>query len=348
MKKLLYILITSSLFFTACDIKEEGVSDEKILKITTPYGDQLITGYDVPLAAKDLAGNDLTSSAVFYIDGQSQSSNTVRFSQAGSYQITASVTLDGQTITSQPYVVNVIEPRHSTKILIEDYTGTWCTNCPRVAYKLDQAVSQNNHIIPVAIHYSRWAGDDPFGFDDATTLLSDYNISGLPSPVVNRVKGFIWDEQYSTLQTELDKTQPLGLAITSNINGNEINIDVMVRFDMDMSQKNLSLVVYLTENGLHADQANATNYYGGQDPIPDFEQNHTLRAALNNLYGTGLPANETKANQTYNYHLNTPIPGNISNISNCEIVAFILEGSQQDARLINIQKAAVGNSQDFD
>ncbi len=348
MKKLLYFFIFSSLFLSSCDIKEEGISDERILEVSTPFGEQLITNYDIPLKAKDGAGTDLTTTATFYVDGQAQNSNVVRFTQAGTYQITASVTLDGQTMTSQPYQVNVITPSHSTKILVEDYTGTWCTNCPRVAYKLEQAVSQNDHIIPVAIHYSRWQGDDPLGFDEATTLLQDFGISGLPSPVVNRTHGFIWDEQYSTLLDELNKSQPLGLSISSSVNNGNLNIDISVRFDMNMSQKDLSLVIYLTENGLHADQANATSYYGGQDPIPDFEQDHTLRAALAGLYGTDIPETETPENHTFTYHLDSNVPNNVSDINQCDIVAFVIEGSQANGKLINIQRAAVGSTQNFD
>ena len=348
MKKLFFSFAVLILLFTSCDIKEEGVSDALIIEVDNPYGTQLITNYKVPFYAKNRAGNDLTSSAVFYVNGIAQSTNEISFEQTGSYEITTSVTLDGQTINSDAYAINVIEPRHSTKIMVEDYTGTWCTNCPRVAYKLEQAVSSNNHIIPVAIHYSRWSGDDPFGFSEIRTLTSDYNISALPSPIVNRTLGFVWDENYSTLQAELEKSQPLGLAVYSNVSGSTLNIDVSVRFDMDMSKKNLNLVLYLTENGLHADQANGTSYYGGQDPIPNFEQKHCLRAALIGLYGTTIPAGETTANAVYHYNYSGSIPAEVSDINNCDIEAFIIDGNDKNAKLINIQKAAVGETKDFD
>jgi len=348
MNKFAFLFLFSALFFVSCDIKEEGVSDDVILEVDNPYGQQLITGYDIPFEAKLRAGNDLTNSAVFYIDGQAQNGPVLRFSQPGTHQVSASVTLDGQVVNSDNYEVNVISPRHSTKVLIEDYTGTWCTNCPRVTYKLEQAVSQNDHIIPVAIHYSRYTGDDQFGFDQANTLVSDFDISAFPTPIVKRSLGFVWDESLSTLQAELSKSQPLGIAIASSVSGNNLSIDVSVRFDMDMSKQNLHLVLYLTENGLHADQANGTTYYGGQDPIPNFEHNHTLRASLNGVYGVALPANDAVANQTITYHLSAAIPSQVSDINNCEIEAFIINGEDQNAKFVNIQKVAVGNSIDFD
>jgi len=349
MKKLFFSFAILILLFSSCDIKEEGVSDTLIIEVDNPYGTQLITNYKVPFTAKTRSGNDLTTAAVFYVNGQAQNTNEISFDQTGSYEITATATLDGQTINSDAYTVNVINPRHSTKIMVEDYTATWCTNCPRVAYHLEEAVSQNSHIIPVAIHQSRYPGDDPFGFSEVTTLINDFQITGgLPSPIVNRTIGFIWDETYSTLHNELEKSQPLGLAITSNVTGNTINIDVAVRFDMDLSKQNLNLVLYLTENGLHADQANGTSFYGGQDPIPNFEQKHCLRTALIGLYGTSIPSGETTTNAVYHYQFSGSIPPEVSDINNCDIEAFIIDGHDQHAQLINIQKAAVGETKDFD
>jgi len=348
MNRFVLIFLFSALFLVSCDKKEEGISDELILEVNNPFGQQLITDYDIPFEAKLRTGNDLTNSAVFYIDGQAQNGHVLQFSQPGTHQVSAGITLDGQTLTSANYEVNVITPRHSTKVLVEDYTGTWCTNCPRVAYKLEQAVSQNDHIIPVGIHQSRYPGDDPFGFDQVTDLISDYNISGLPSPVVNRTLGFIWDENYSTLEAELNKSQPLGMSISSSVSGTDLSIDVSVRFDMDMSKQDLQLVLYLTENGLHADQANATSYYGGQDPIPDFEQKHVLRAALNGLYGATLSSSNTGADQTFTYHLSVSVPSQVTDINNCDIEAFVINGNDQNAKFINIQKAAVGTTKDFD
>ena len=348
MNKLLAGFSILLLLFTSCDIKEEGISDTLIIEVGNPYGTQLITNYQVPFSAKNVSGTDLTNAAVFYVNGVEQNSNEIVFDQTGTYEVKASVTLDGQIIESQPYNVNVIAPRHSTKILVEDYTGTWCTNCPRVTYNLEQAVSQNDHIIPAAIHKSRWAGDDPFGFADIQTLTNDYGISQYPTPIINRTLGFVWDETANSLQTELDKSQGLGLAINSNITGNTLNTDISVRFDMDFSKKNLNLVIYLTENHLFADQANGTNYYGGQDPIPDFEHNHTLRAALTGVYGQTIPADETTANAVYHYQFSGNIPSEVSDINNCDIVAFVLDGNDKNAKLINIQKAAIGENKNFD
>ncbi|MGK4569344.1 hypothetical protein [Flavobacterium sp. 3HN19-14] len=47
------------------------------------------------------------------------------------------------------------------RVLIEDYTGTWCGNCTRVAYGIDQAKAISDRVVSVAIH----SGDDPYDFE---------------------------------------------------------------------------------------------------------------------------------------------------------------------------------------
>ena len=46
------------------------------------------------------------------------------------------------------------------RVLIEDYTGTWCGNCTRVSYAIEQVKAQNDKVVTVAIHN----GHDPFHF----------------------------------------------------------------------------------------------------------------------------------------------------------------------------------------
>ena len=46
------------------------------------------------------------------------------------------------------------------RVLIEDYTGTWCGNCTRVSYAIEQVKAQNDKVVTVAIHN----GNDPFHF----------------------------------------------------------------------------------------------------------------------------------------------------------------------------------------
>src|ERR1700719_2334024 len=44
------------------------------------------------------------------------------------------------------------------QVLIEDYTGHTCGNCPYAAYKLDTMITQNGKlIVPIAVHAGQFA-----------------------------------------------------------------------------------------------------------------------------------------------------------------------------------------------
>lgn len=333
-------------FFTSCDIKEEGIDANSKIYIESVYGNQVVTDYDTTFVAKDASGNDISANVTFYIDGVPQSAAVLRFHNAGAYQVKADISVDGTTKESDALTINVIEPRHSTKVLVEDFTGTWCVNCPRVAFHLEEAVNQDQHIIPVGVHFSHPPQvTDPFGFVNVSDLTTPYHISAFPTPFLNR--NTVWDEQVGSLQQKIQKHQALGLAINSSVNAGNLTIDVKSRFDMNMSDADLFLVVYITENALFADQSNSTTYYGGQNPIPNFEHKHTLRVALNGVMGTQIPKNETQVNHTFVYHYSSVIPSEISDINNCEIVAFIGKNTPIDD-VLNVQKAAIGTDKNFD
>ncbi len=345
MKKFFYsIIILFSLF--SCDIKEKGIEAQEKINIENKFGNQVITNYDIPLKATDIAGNDITSQTEFFVDGNAINGNILNFPSPGTHIITAQINIDGETKASDPLNLNVIDPQSSTKILVEDFTGTWCVNCPRITYKLEQAVSQNDHIVPTAIHgsFNTTSAYDPFGYNNINYFTNNYNISSFPTALVN--KDFVWDENYSSLQTVLDKNKPLGLAINSTVSGNTLNVEVKVRFDMDFSSEDLRLVIYFNENGLIHDQANGTSFYGGQNPIPDFEHNHTLRAALVGENGIIIDQNKG-TNQIFTYTYSGNIPSNIEDINNCEIVAFVTANGNP-IHTINVQKAAINSQQDFD
>ncbi len=345
MKIFNFILFFSIIFFFNCNKQESGIDINSIhFSIESPYGEHYITDYPVSFAAKDDKGNDITASVKFYVNGQEINGNVYTFYQPGQYQINAKWDLGGTLKDANNIIqAQVIDPRSETRVLMEDFTGTWCVNCPRVQYKIEQLLMQESRVVAVAIH-DRANQTDPFHFDQVGELTSAYNIYGYPTPLLNRNE--VWDEEFSSVQNYLNKSQPLGVKISNQINGNSLDIQVKVRFDMDLKNENLKLVVFALENGLYADQANATDYYGGQDPIPDMEHNHVLRYAFTSVLGDNIPASECVYNNEYEWNFTGSIPSAVENPNNMEIVAFVVAG-ENPPYVVNVNKAVVNTSVDY-
>lgn len=291
----------------------------------------------------DDLGNNV-SGLVTYNAESGALDNPATFASAGTYNVTATFTLqDNSTITSNTVVIQAVESTHTTKVMIEDYTGTWCQYCPRLAYALDQAVAANNNIIPVAIH-----DDNDMPFPNVNELLNTFGITGFPSGRVNRTIN--WNESTNQPVSLLSNRQNMGLAINSSISGNTISAEVKVHYDLEPNSAN-RLVVYLLENGLVYPQVNFYNgdpsspFFQQGNPIMDYVHNHTARTTFTNMFGDNIPAAEATTGNTYTVNYNLTVPGSVQNTANLELVAFTVG---PDNKVLNVQKASLGENKDFD
>jgi hypothetical protein len=225
-------------------------------------------------------------------------------------------------------------------VLIEDYTGTWCGYCARVSYAIERVFevvepfeNESERAIAVAIH----SGPDPYNFTNIQplkNLISPNSALGLPQSRLNRT--IVWEENEADHIAQVKKLSSnncgLGIAMTSDVADNTINLDVKIKFAENYS--GIKLVVYVLENHLIYDQRNYTNYYNGQNPIAAFEHNHVLRSSLTNLLGDGLSGTIYGAETRISYSV--PVPANVSNSNNLSFVAFVVDENNLviNARLI--------------
>jgi Outer membrane protein Omp28 len=236
------------------------------------------------------------------------------------------------------------------RVLIEDYTGTWCVNCPTVSYGIEQLKLQTDKAVPVAIHRGpNAASSDPFNFDAAQPLEDLVGVaSQYPTAKLNRIKDWRYP-QYT--QNNLDiainlttgEVVRLGLAMNAELSGNTVNLNVKAKFFKDYT--NLKLVVYVLENDLIYPQKNSTNFYGGLSVIPNFEHDHVVRATFTDILGDAIPSAETFFENVYTRNFSVAIPANIANTANMEFVAFVVG---QDNKAINVRSSKLGDNQDFE
>ena len=229
------------------------------------------------------------------------------------------------------------------RVLIEDYTGTWCGNCTRVAYAIDQVNAESDKAVTVAIHN----GNDPYHFDGIAplkNLILPNSPLALPVSRLNRMNVWTFPEPTNT-QEAINLTgnnSGLGIAMNSTVENGMINLDVNIKFALNFTD--LKLVVYLLEDDLVYLQRNYTTYYDNVNPIPAYTHNHVLRAAMTNILGDAITEN-TEAGSTITRNFSIPVPENIENASNLNFVAFLV-GSDNVA--INTRASHANEDQEFE
>lgn len=227
-------------------------------------------------------------------------------------------------------------------VLIEDYTGTWCGNCTRVAWAIEQTKLQSDKVVSVAIHN----GNDPYHFNGIAplkNLILPNSPLALPVSRLNRMTVWTFPET-SNIQQALDLTSSnttIGLALNTEVTNNHIQVQVKLRCLEAYSD--LHLVVYLLENHLLYNQRNYnSDLYGGQNPIINFEHNHVLRATLTDIVGDSITGTTFNSTQTFNF--TDAIPSNVTNANNLTFVAFVTNASNQ---VLNVREAGPNEQQNF-
>lgn len=237
-----------------------------------------------------------------------------------------------------------IAGKFKKNVLIEDYTGTWCQFCPRVIYGIQKVETEGLSAYPVAIHRGNPPGSssavDPFNFP-ASALETSIGLTGYPTAKLNRTTTWINETSTYEVKSLIKLNADLGIAMNSNVSGSNINLDVNVKFDANLT--GLKLIVYILEDNLIYNQINSTSYFGGANPIVNMEHDHVLRACLTDLVnGDALTGTNDGAIVTKNF--NITVPSNISNSANMSFIAFVV-GS--DGKAINVRAALPNVNQTF-
>lgn len=226
-------------------------------------------------------------------------------------------------------------------VLVEDYTGTWCGNCTRVAYGIEKVLEATDRAVVVAIHN----GNDPYHFADYQPLKDmispDHDLE-LPQARLNRV--ITWIDPDTNLQDAINLTSNncgLGIAMTSTVADGNIDLDVKVKCAQNFS--NLKLVVYVLEDNLIYRQINYSSiYYGGVHVLNNFEHDHVLRSSLTHV--TGNPIGGTNFDQTVTTSFSIPVPSSVSNVENMSFVAIVTDANNN---AINSRAAHPNEDQPF-
>jgi len=289
-------------------------------------------------------GVDVTQESDIYVNGELISGTTFTKDEVGIYEIKAKFDI----YETEPELVEFFDgfvTNFRKRVLVEDYTGTWCGWCPRISYAMELVEEQTDNAVLVAIHRAPSGTSDPYTFEEADPLEAIINAPGYPKGFLNRMTRWSFPEPDNIGQV-VGLTQglnpKLGLKLNSSNQGNSYTLDVGVKFANNFS--GLKLVVYLLENGLIYPQVNYTSYYN-TNPIPDYEHNHTLRSTLTDILGDPISESETRVNLEYERTFNFELPAVIENSDNIEFVAFIID---QEGHVLNVRKSSLGELQDYE
>src|SRR5690606_34990124 len=141
----IFLLVCSGLMIS-CGTEEEPHETALIVTVSSPT---VSVGTPVTFLASTNVDGDLTSVATFFVNGEQIEGNSFTPIEANdSNEVYA--TYNGMTSAIANFAsTEVVPSEYTQKVLVEDYTGTWCSYCPRMAAILDFFTEYNENVIPI-------------------------------------------------------------------------------------------------------------------------------------------------------------------------------------------------------
>jgi len=264
---------------------------------------------EIPFKIINEEGVDVTELATFYVDGAAIGGASFSSGVIGDFEVYGVYMEDGVEITTNPETFSVIIPKR--KVVIEDYTGTWCGFCPRVANAVNLLKEETDDIAIVAIHETANSFEDPMHFDQVQLLKDAFGIEGFPAAKINRSVDWATPHVVEDVTAIAGLDTNLALALNSELIDGELTVQINVVYEEGSSQGD-KLVVYLLEDGIIYDQVNyydqdsSSPFYNAGSPIPGFVHNEVLRNSLSSVLGDEIPVTSALTEYVTSYVITLP------------------------------------------
>jgi len=199
------------------------------------------------------------------------------------------------------------------KILLEDFTGMKCPNCPRAARTATTLTSQNANLVVVAVHAGGFA--QPFGKYtlDLRTNVGDkwnssegFSIPSYPNGIINRKRYganelVVIDTKWSSV-IDAAKSDPmrLKLLVTSKYDTTvkSLNVSATATF-VTANANDVNLTAIIIEDGIVGKQLD------GSVDIEEYDFEHVLRGTLNGDWGQKLNKKPIVAGDTVSMNISS-------------------------------------------
>lgn len=230
------------------------------------------------------------------------------------------------------------------KVLLEEFTGQRCVNCPEAHEVIKKLQEQyGDDLVVVSINAGQFGIKAPTGLmqEDGNAYADRWNITAYPAGVVDRTSGVLNSDQWSTyIREEAGKKTDLEVNLSAALSEDGETIDITTNLLSSQALKG-NLQLWVVENGIVALQ------FDGDERITDYVHNNVFRACVNGLSGQEI---SLSANVEYDYENSIAVQRDETyklanwNTDNLYIVGFVYDS----AGVIQVEKVKVSTGTSSD
>jgi hypothetical protein len=236
------------------------------------------------------------------------------------------------------------------KVLVEEFTGAQCTNCPLGHRKLaDLAAVFGDSMVVVSIHAGEFARPDSrkgytadFRTPEGEELNSRFRVFAYPAAVIDRTKigggsSYVVGVQNwgSAIASELRTPTPIAIKASAfcDTTRGELSVSVKLQCIADVPYP-LNVGYYVLEDSIVAPQLDNGVF------IADYVHRHVLRAAPLGAYGQTLIASTATSGTSFERSYTYDLSSTDWNRRRLEVVVFIAR-PEPDYTIVQCTKAHV-------
>lgn len=224
------------------------------------------------------------------------------------------------------------------KVLLEDFTGAFCANCPLGSYFVDSMATLYPDLITVSLH--TYGIPDSMFFPTIDTIGQAYAL-GAPLAAIDRIyhaggTAIYLTQWNNNILQRLTAPPKLDVTLSSTWDNATRDItatmNVNILSDLDSGDYRISLYIVedsVAHSGPGYDQENIFNqvigspFYGLGDPIPGYVHRHVVRALLPYAWGlAGVVPATALSGQNFAHVFHYTLPENY-NENKVSLVAFV-------------------------
>ncbi len=233
------------------------------------------------------------------------------------------------------------------KVLIEEFTGASCPNCPTGAAEIQSLQAlHGERLVAVAIHagfFAKKTTESKFDFlttEGASIEQFLGEPEGYPSAVIDRkeVDGLLQisgavSKWAGVIAEQLDEKAKMSIKIKNTYDATNRQLSTAIALNpTETLSETLALTVYITENNIIDAQKNQNTI------IKDYTHRHIFRKALTAANGTPL-TEALKAGSLVTKNFSYTLP-NDWNVDNCSVVAFV-SGTGATKKVLQVEETKI-------
>jgi hypothetical protein len=238
------------------------------------------------------------------------------------------------------------------KVLVEDYTGHKCGNCPRASREIyNQKPVYGERLIIMAIHAGFFANTNvaPYTYNfktpEGTQLDTDFGISlaGNPNGMVNRklvdgsyiVGATKWVTEVGKVMNDTNEAA-LKISIDNNYDdaSRVLQTEITSEFLTDLTGT-YKMCVFIVEDSIVKWQK---DYDVSPDDVEFYVHREVLRGTMNSTYGDAVTPTTDGTINTLNYTYSLPLDWDDSHIS---IIAYLYDEATKE--ILQVEQAEIDN-----